>query len=209
MTFPEFPTHRLFDFCEKERKNHSVNSVTLNGAGFAPLYLRSGFMSNDMRRWCEMELDFYIWTMQIVWFNDDDDRERFINRFIYPGWMLWKNNHTHGIEVSSADMAALNDTIAQMQHLGAGFTRDMHLFRADGVAEGFEWNPRAYPTKHSVWIGANEHQAMIGKMCGLETLITPSLDSLGGDVAGITPEVGKAVQRRRLLSKYGVTLKDR
>ena len=194
MTFPDFPVHRLLDFCETGRENNTVNSNTLNEAGFKPLLLRSGFMSNDMHRWCQMELDYYNWTMQIVWFNDDEDRQRFINRFIYPGWMLWKGDHTHGIEVSSADMAALNEVIAQMQHLGAGFTRDMEMFRAEGVAEGFEWNQRDYPTKHEMWIGANEHQAMIGKMCGLETFVTPSLDDLGGDLTGITPEISKAVQ---------------
>lgn len=209
MSFPDFPVHPMVDFCETKRDQHKVNSSTLWEAGFVPLLLRSGFMTDDMHRWCEMELDYYTWTMQIVWFNDVEDRTRFIKRFIYPGWLLWQNDHTHGIQLSSANMDALNETIHQMQHLGAGFTRDMNLFRAEGLAEGFEWDQTEYPTKDHMWVGATEHQAMIGKMCGLETFVTPTLSQIGVDISGVTPEHSKATRDRRLLGKYGVTLKDR
>lgn len=209
MRFSDFPIHRMVDFCETNRDSHKVNSSTLWAAGFIPLLLRSGFMTEDMHRWCEMELDYYNWTMQIVWFNDVEDRTRFINRFIYPGWSLWQNGHTHGVQLSSANMDSLNEVIAQMQHLGAGFTRNMNLFRAEGLAEGFEWDQTEYPTKDHMWVGATEHQAMIGKMCGLETFVTPTLSQIGVDIRGVTPEHGKATRDRRLLGKYGVTLKDR
>lgn len=211
MTFPDFPIHPLVDFCETNRDAHKVNSDTLRAAGFIPLLLRS-FMTSDMHRWCEMELDYYNWTMQIVWFNDVEDRSRFVNRFIYPGWPLWQNDHTHGIQLSSADNVSLNEVVAQMQYLGAGFTtQGMHLFRAEGLAEPFEWDKvqGEYPTKDHMWMGATEHQAMIAKMCGLETFVTPTLSQIGVDIKGVTPEQGKATQARRLLGKYGVTLKER
>lgn len=211
MSFPDFPTHPLLDFCETNRPSGGVNSHSLFVAGFVPLLLRSGFMTDDMHRWCEMELDYYNWTMQIVWFNDVEDRNRFVSRFIYPGWLLWQNDHTHGIQLSSANNDALNEVISQMQYLGAGFTRDMHLFRAEGLAEPFEWDKiqDEYPTKDHMWMGATEHQAMIAKMCGLETFVTPSLREVGADIKGVTREQGAATQARRLLGKYGVTLKPR
>lgn len=209
MTFPDFPKHRMLEICVTNRPA-AVNSNTFHEEGFVPLLLRSGFMTDDMHRWCEMELDYYNWTMQIVWFNDVEDRNRFVNRFIYPGWQLWKNDHTHGIELSSESMDETNALIHQMQYLGAGFTRDMNLFRAEGLAEPFEWDKvqAEYPTKHAMWAGATEHQAMVAKMCGLNTFVTPSLSQIGADITGVTPQQGKATQHRRILGKYGVTMKD-
>ncbi len=209
MIFPDFPTHRLLEFCVTNRTQHAVNGHTLREAGFIPLMLKNGFMSDEMHRWCSVELDYYTWTMQIVWFNDVEDRNRFVNRFIYPGWRLWKYDHAFGIQLSSLDMDALNETIAQMQYLGAGFTSDhLHLFRAEGGAEPFEWDKvqREYPTKDNLWVGANEHQAMIAKVCGLEVFTTPTLSDIGTDIDGISLAQSTAIRDRRLLGKYGVTM---
>lgn len=205
-----YPVHRMIDFCETNRAAHEVNSDTLFAAGFIPLLLRSGFMSDDMHRWCQLELDYYNWTMQIVWFNDVEDRTRFVNRFIYPGWLLWENNHTHGIQLSSADNEALNEVIAQMQYLGAGFTsQGMQLFRAEGLAEPFQWDlvQSEYPTKDHLWLGATEDQAMIAKMCSLDVFVTPLERDIGANVKLYTSEQSKALRDLRLLGKYGVMVR--
>lgn len=201
MSWPEFPTCRLLNFCTDGKQ--SVNSISLKAAGFPSLYLRS-FMTTEMHRWCEVELDYYTWTMQFVWFNTVEDRSRFIQRFLYPSRKLWQYDHAYGIQVTLPGNG--NEMIPQMQSLGANLSKNVHMFRAEGHGMELDFSDGEFPPKDAAWIAADYDQAMIGKMCGLEVMKTPSIDVIGIDVDKMTSEESKAIRDRRLLSVFGIVL---
>lgn len=165
-------------------------------------------MDADMHRWCEVELEYYTWTMQYIWFNTVEDRTKFIRRWLYPSWLLWKYDHAYGIQINDYANEG-SDLLNQMNSLGAKFdveTTHSFLATAQGMMQDF--SNGEFPPKEAAWVGATYDQAMIGKMCGLDVFKTPPLRELGVDTSKITKEEAIVSRDRRLLGVYGVVLPE-
>lgn len=163
-------------------------------------------MNTEMHIWCEVELQYYTWTMQYVWFNSEEDRQKFIKRWIYPSWELSKNNHAYGIQINDYSNDG-SDLLNQMNALGANFNpNNHHAFFAPAAAMMQDFSDGEFPPKGAVWVGATYDQAMIGRMCGLEVIETPPLSVIGVDPKTITKEQAVDARDERLRNVYGVVL---
>lgn len=163
-------------------------------------------MNTEMHIWCEVELQYYTWTMQYVWFDGEDDRQKFIKRWLYPTWELSNNDHAYGIQINDYSNDG-SDLLNQMNALGANFNpNNHHAFFAPAAAMMQDFSDGEFPPKAAVWVGATYDQAMIGRMCGLEFIETPPLSVVGVDPKAITREQAVDVRDERLRNVYGVVL---
>lgn len=144
-------------------------------AGLPHIYMRR-FMSWAEHAWCMEKYDYYTWTMQYLWFNEQWELDSFVRRFVYPTVELQRDGHRFAIQLDDSDQVAKDDLIDQMNKLGANppiaYGQSGPRYSAPLGLYGDE-----HPGWMSVWVAVNEDQAMIAKMMDLPVLeVDPAED---------------------------------
>lgn len=155
--------------------NPRATSADFFNAGLPHIYMRR-FMNWTEHAWCMEKYEYYTWTMQYLWFNEQWELDSFVRQFVYPAADLARDGHRFAIQLDDADQVAKDEAIDQLNKLGAD-----PAFAYGHPGPRYFPSLRLYgdenPPEHAVWVAANEGQAMIAKMMSLPVLeVDPATD---------------------------------